>query len=67
MINLVDKTIVLAGKTHTGVTFQVWWALEGLGLFATLDDAMKDLNPELANLVNLRPVTMAVAEDGFYK
>lgn len=41
MIDLLNQEIVLSGHKSRILRYDCWWAVPGLGLFATIDEAMK--------------------------
>lgn len=60
MIDLVNQTIKLNGHTSRILRYDCWWAVPGLGLFATIDEAMKHGNIIL-------PAPVAIGEGGVYE
>lgn len=48
------------GKPYPIVRFDVWWDVEGLGLYSNLDEAMKMDRP-------VRAVSVAVGQDTMYE
>jgi hypothetical protein len=63
MIQKVDKTVTLQGKTEPILRFEVWFQTP-FGLFTDLDEALRrvagsgDLDPEM----NVVPVSVAVCD-----
>jgi len=60
MVDLEKRTIVMHGKPYPIVRFDVWWDVEGLGLYSNLDEAMKMDRP-------VRAVSVAVGQDTMYE
>lgn len=60
MIDLLKQEIRLNGRTVRISRYDCWWAVPGLGLFATIDEAMKHGNVIL-------PAPVATGEGGVYE
>jgi hypothetical protein len=60
MVDLEKRTINLRGKLYPITRFDVWWHVEGLGLFEDLESAMK-LN------LPVHAVSVAIGSDDMYE
>lgn len=68
MVDIVKKTITLQGTVFRIKGFESWWAVEGLGLFSTLEEVKKEIPEDALNLINVRPVPVAVSDQvGVYE
>lgn len=60
MINLKNQTIELHGRGYPIEKYQVWWAVEGYGLFDSLEQALSFGQP-------VQSIPVAVASSGMYE
>lgn len=60
MIDMDNGIIVIGVKAHKIKAYEVWFIVEGKGLYSSLDVA-------LMNGQEVAPCPVAVAEDGFYE
>lgn len=68
MVDIQKKTITLQGQVFKIKGFESWWSVEGLGLFSSLEDVQKEVPADAINLLNVRPVPVAVSDQvGVYE
>lgn len=68
MVDIVKKVIRLEGVEYPIKEFSSWWAVQGLGLFTSLEEVSKEIPQDAINLLNIRPVPVAVsATPGVYE
>lgn len=60
MINIKTQSIHLFGNTYPIKEYQVWWAVEGLGLFDNLEEALSFGRP-------VQSMPIAYASNGIYE
>lgn len=61
MIDLDRNLIILNKKQYPIENFQVWWAIENIGLFTKLEEAQEFLNGQPLTGASIRPVSVAVS------
>lgn len=61
MVDIEKRLIRIQGKDFPIFEFSTWWAIEGLGLFSTLEEVGQVMPEGSLNLVNVRPVPVAVS------
>jgi hypothetical protein len=67
MIDLDKMTVAIGTQSQRIMRFDTWWVVPGQGLAVSLDQAK-----EAANLIGvpyniIRPMTVAIGEDGLYE
>lgn len=63
MVDLLENVIILRGRREQIKTFEVWWELEGLGLFQNMKQmAETPVVGEIRGSRAMRPVPVAVSE-----
>lgn len=62
MVDIAKKIIKIQGREYKIVAWETWWAVEGLGLFSSLGEVSLEVPPESINLLNVRPVAVAVTD-----
>ena len=58
MVNLQTNQIILDGKAHPVLSYEVWWKVPFVGLFKNREEALKDFDA-------IVPIPVAVAEDTY--
>jgi hypothetical protein len=68
VVDIAKKEIHLQGRVFKITSFSTWWAVEGLGVFSSLDEVAKEVPADSLNLLNVRPVPVAVSDQvGVYE
>jgi hypothetical protein len=62
MVDVSKSIIQIQGKQYRLDRFEVWWSVESLGLFSNISEARDVIGQENVNLINLRPVSVAVSD-----
>jgi hypothetical protein len=62
VVDINKKTITIQGQVFKIKGYESWWAVEGLGLFSSLEELRKEVPEDAINLINIRPVPVAVSD-----
>lgn len=68
MVDIARKVIRLQGRVFVIQGYETWWVVEGLGLFSSMEEVSKEIPADALNLINVRPVPVAVSDQpGVYE